>query len=113
MNWRPWPAPCPCSAAITICEPLGNQCHTYGISFWIPLYGTAVNTSDPYAFRSVMCPLLNACYDVRRKDLDYRALRQLFGQWKQTAPYFHRRLLSPHPLHHRSPRLDCLAVRPA
>ena len=23
-----------------ILEPVGNQCHTYGISFWVPFYGT-------------------------------------------------------------------------
>ena len=23
-----------------IMEPVGNQCHTYGIAFWYPYYGT-------------------------------------------------------------------------
>jgi len=71
-----------------ILEPQGNQCHTYGISFWLPLYGTGLNTSEPYGFRSVMCPMLNACYDVRRKDLDYDAIRRLVAQWKQVSHYF-------------------------
>ena len=71
-----------------ILEPVGNQCHTYGISFWLPLYGTGVNTSDAYGFRSVMCPMLNACYDVRRKDLDYDSIRRLMNQWKQVRDYF-------------------------
>lgn len=70
-----------------ILEPLGNQCHTYGISFWLPLYGTGVNQCDAYSFRSVMCPMLNACYDVRNRDLDYAGVRKLMGQWKQVSQY--------------------------
>ena len=71
-----------------ILESIGNQCETYGISFWLPLYGTGVNTADAYAFRSVMCPMLNACYDMRRTDLDYGAIRRLMGQWKSITQYY-------------------------
>ena len=71
-----------------ILEPVGNQGHTYGASFWIPFYGTGVNSSDPYAFRSVMSPSLTGCWDVRRADLDYDSIRRLVGQWHEVAPYF-------------------------
>jgi alpha-galactosidase len=30
----------------------GNQCHTYGLSFWIPFQGTGAYLYDPYSFRS-------------------------------------------------------------
>ena len=56
-----------------ILEPVGHQGHTYGISFWIPFYGTGVNSEDRYVFRSQMAPHLTACYDMRRTDLDYAA----------------------------------------
>jgi len=69
-----------------IFEPVGNQCHTYGIAFWMPFYGTGIISDDLYHFRSVMCPHLTACWDVRRKDLDYDAIRGLVAQWKQLAP---------------------------
>lgn len=49
-----------------ILEPVGNQNHTYGISMWIPFYGTGVNQFEAYGFRSCMCPSLTACYDMRR-----------------------------------------------
>ena len=39
-----------------IIEPVGNQCHTYALSFWMPFYGTGTGAIDPYLFRSVMCP---------------------------------------------------------
>jgi alpha-galactosidase len=71
-----------------ILEPLGNQCQTYAISFWLPQYGTGVKATDAYNFRSVMCPMLNACYDVRDKNLDYDAIRRYMNQWKRVSPYF-------------------------
>ena len=70
-----------------ILEPIGQQCHTYGIASWIPFYGSGVNHFDAYGFRSVMCPAMNACYDVRRTDSDYDSLRRLIGEWRMIAPY--------------------------
>ncbi len=71
-----------------ILEPLAQQCHTYGIAFWIPFFGTGINSTDPYVFRSQMCPHLTACYDMRNRELDYEALRRLYGQWLEIGPYF-------------------------
>jgi alpha-galactosidase len=71
-----------------ILEPVGQQNHTLGIARWIPYYGTGANSTDAYVFRSQMCPWFTACYDVRRTDLDYDALRKLHGQWKRAAPLF-------------------------
>jgi alpha-galactosidase len=67
-------------------EPISQQCHTYGIAFWYPFWGTGVNSSDPYTFRSVMCPHMTGCYDVRRTDIDYAAVRKLIAQWREVAP---------------------------
>jgi alpha-galactosidase len=30
----------------------GNQCHIYGLSFWLPFHGTGAYLYDPYSFRS-------------------------------------------------------------
>jgi alpha-galactosidase len=74
-----------------IMEPVGNQCHTYGISFWIPYFGTGTGSGaiDPYLLRSVMCPHFTACFDVRRTDLDYEMIRRVMGQWRDIAEYFY------------------------
>ena len=49
-----------------ILEPVGNQCHTYGISFWIPLLRHRARTSStPTASAACMCPYINACFDMR------------------------------------------------
>jgi len=69
-------------------EPTSQQCHTYGIAFWIPFYGTGVNQFDSYAFRSVMCPHITACYDMRVKDADYDAVRRLTAEWRKIAAYY-------------------------
>ncbi len=73
-----------------IMEPIGNQGHTYGISFWIPYHGTGSGSRaiDPYLLRSVMCSHFTACFDVRRKDLDYEMIRRVLGQWRKFAPCF-------------------------
>ncbi len=69
-----------------IIEPVGNQCHTYALSFWVPFYGTGTGAIDPYMFRSVMCPHFTACFDMRKKEADWDLARKLVGEWRRLAP---------------------------
>ena len=71
-----------------ILEPVGQQAHSYGIAFWIPFHGTGINSEDRYVFYSQMAPHLTACYDMRRTDLDYAAVRRHVGRWTQCSAYF-------------------------
>jgi len=71
-----------------IMEPVGNQCHTYALSFWYPFYGTGTSKTDPYLVRSVLCPHFIACWDMRDDTIDHAALKRLIDEWKQFAPYF-------------------------
>jgi alpha-galactosidase len=70
-----------------IMEPVGNQGHTYGLSFWLPFQGTGTGSGalSPYLLRSTLVTHFTACFDVRRKDLDYDMLRRVLGQWKKYA----------------------------
>jgi alpha-galactosidase len=70
-----------------IMEPVGNQGHTYGLSFWVPFQGTGTGSGalSPYLLRSTMVTHFTACFDVRRKDLDYEMIRQILGQWRRYA----------------------------
>ncbi|HOX37547.1 MAG TPA: alpha-galactosidase, partial [Candidatus Brocadiia bacterium] len=68
------------------CDPVGTQCHTYGLSFWIPLSGTGVADVDPYVFRSNMAPFTNCLWDMRSKGLDYNLMRKLSGEFKHISP---------------------------
>jgi alpha-galactosidase len=77
-------------------EPIGTQCHTYGISLWIPYsgtgtvafsgaqyYGSGKTPVEPYAFRSNAAPALGSGVDMREKEIDYPALRRLIEQWRE------------------------------
>ena len=74
-------------------EPIGNQCHTYGLSYWFPFFGSpfyndANRKITPYLFRSVNCPVITGGLDVRMEDLDYDLLRHLIHQWRQISHYY-------------------------
>lgn len=83
-------------------EPVSQQSHSYGASFWLPHHGTGtiVGPSElfkelgpgevsTYLFRSHMCPTVIACWDVRRTDLDYARLRELTGQLRRVQPFYY------------------------
>ena len=70
------------------CEPVGTQCHTYGISLWIPLSGTGAADVDRYAFRSNMTPFSNLLWDMRDKKLDYDLMRRLTSEFARIAHYW-------------------------
>jgi alpha-galactosidase len=72
-----------------------NQCMTYGISMWIPYYGTGVfgwetppydgkvASIEPYVFWSKATPSTLFSADMRDKSIDYAALRRLATQWRE------------------------------
>ncbi len=77
-------------------EPIGTQCHTYGMSFWIPFYGTGTvactgapyygsgkTPVEPYAFWSNACAAVGCGIDMREKEIEYAAFRRLIDQWRQ------------------------------
>ena len=77
-----------------------SQCQTYGISFWIPYYGSGQLACEgsyygtgwtpvvPYAFWSDITPSLMCGFDIRVENIDYPQLRKLFKHWRQIAPNF-------------------------
>ncbi len=91
-------------------EPVSMQCHSYGISFWLPYNGAASREYLPrpeneasfwtpddgapeeeindYAFRSCMYPHIHSHYDIRHKDANYDAFRRLFSQWNKVSPNY-------------------------
>lgn len=50
------------------CEPVGTQCHTFGLSLWIPFSGTGAADVNSYVFRSNMTPFGNCLWDIRHPD---------------------------------------------
>lgn len=69
-----------------ILDPTGNQGHTFGLSFWMPYWGTGFIDFSPYLVRSMMGTDMTLSCDARRKDLDWDLLRKLVAQWRQIVP---------------------------
>jgi alpha-galactosidase len=69
-----------------IFDPVGNQGHTYGLSFWLPYHGTGARHLEEYELRSALaCPHFIACWDLRDRTLDYDFLRRILGEWRRYA----------------------------
>ena len=67
-------------------DAVGNQSHTYGLSFWLPYHGTGTDQLNPYDLRSALaCPHFIACWDVRDRKLDYNFLRKTVSDWRGYA----------------------------
>jgi alpha-galactosidase len=66
-------------------EPVSMQAMTYGLSFWIPYFGTGVNSLDPYLFRSQMTPALALGFEPGRSERGYERLGALVAQWRSVA----------------------------
>jgi alpha-galactosidase len=69
--------------------PDGMQQLTYGLSFWMPYFGTAINSSDPYVFRSQMTPAVALGTEPNRRNVDAAALLRFLGQWRQVSKYYY------------------------
>jgi alpha-galactosidase len=67
--------------------PLVQQVQTYGISSWIPYYGSGMTASDPYWLRSCIMPAPHIGWDTRRKDLDYPLLHRMMAEFRRVEPY--------------------------
>jgi len=79
-------------------EPTSQQCHHFAFASWIPYHGAGYVTGqsaigqhgqpdiEAYGFRANMSPSLTLCYDMRRKDLNFKLARRLFEQLKEIGP---------------------------
>jgi alpha-galactosidase len=70
-------------------EPSSMQQFTYGLSLWIPYFGTAFNSVDPYVFWSQMTPAAGIGLDVARVESDSVPLQKLIGEWRSIAPLYY------------------------
>src|SRR5439155_1643560 len=53
------------------------------MALWIPYFGTAVNSDDPYVFRSQMVPAVGIGIEPGSKEIDYRRYLRLLAQCAQ------------------------------
>ena len=82
-------------------EPEGTQGMTYGLSMWLPFFGTGTvawakaayygsgwTPVEPYAFWSNAAPSLVLGVDVRERGIDYPTLRRLVARWRKVARFY-------------------------
>lgn len=65
----------------------GNQGHTYGLSLWVPIFGTGEYADDEYSARSQFCPLM--VVGTHMDDPDWDAYRRQMSDHEQAGPYFY------------------------
>jgi len=66
-------------------DPIGNQGHTYGLSLWVPVYGTGLNNKDDYENRSAMCPIYGIGADIRKPGTDWNLMRRSSKEWSYVS----------------------------
>jgi len=69
-------------------DPVSNQTQTYGLSLWVPYYGTATGPDryTSYEMRSNLTgPLGILSWDMRDLKLPYADLRRAVRQWREYA----------------------------
>jgi alpha-galactosidase len=69
-------------------EPSAMQQQTYGLSLWIPYFGTAINSVDPYYFFSQMTPAMGLSLDPDRMQAGREKLAALTRRWRAVAPFY-------------------------
>ncbi len=65
----------------------GQQCHTLGISLWMPFHGTGMPLSDAYTMRSGFVPAYRLGWDVRDRKADLALLRRTVAEFRQCEKY--------------------------
>ncbi|MDR1304052.1 MAG: alpha-galactosidase [Verrucomicrobiales bacterium] len=70
-------------------EPKGQQCHAYGLHFYLPQHGTATGSTDHYLFRSALGATMAASWKVTAKGSgSILEMQQRLRESRQLRPYF-------------------------
>ena len=69
-------------------EPMGYQCQTYGINFFLPQSGTACYNTDFYTSRSGYSSAMVAHIPVLQGGYDAAAIRRVYDEFKAVREYF-------------------------
>ncbi len=65
------------------------QMQTYGLSLWVPYFGTSAGSLDPYTFRSEMTPAIGIGPDPRLQRAGIDRQLELISQWRTVANFYY------------------------
>jgi len=68
-------------------DPTIQQCQTYGLSLWVPYFGSGTIVPTKYWFRSTIFPASRVGWDMRKKELDYKLLKDMIAEFHKVQPY--------------------------
>jgi len=69
-------------------EPIGSQCHTYGLCQWLPVHGTGISKVDRFSFRSGFSWSLITNWSVTSPDSNLIEMQHCLAEFKSVQPYF-------------------------
>lgn len=71
-------------------EPVGSQCHTYALNFYLPMHGTGLNIQDDFHFRSTLGVTGVSSWVVGNNgEKSLIANREYMAKFKELQPYFY------------------------
>jgi alpha-galactosidase len=72
-------------------EPIGYQCQTYGLNFYLPIHGTAGFGVSPYSLRSAMSSAMVLTWDVNSASSipSISEMQNFIKDFKHLRPYYY------------------------
>jgi len=70
-------------------EPIGYQCHTYGLNFYLPLTGTGVEKSDHFTFRSSLGTSVIYNWKITDGASSFTEMQKCQKEFNDVRPYFY------------------------
>lgn len=70
-------------------EPIGYQCHTYGLNLYLPMHGTGVAGEDKFTFRSSLGTSVIYNWKITEPGRSIYEMRDRQAEFKELRPYFY------------------------
>lgn len=70
-------------------EPVGYQCHTYGLEFFLPQHGTGAYQVDHFDFRSSLGSAVVFNWKLTQMGQSYLDMQKSVEEFKKVRPYFY------------------------
>ena len=70
-------------------EPIGYQCHTYGLNFYLPLTGTGVEKNERFTFRSSLGTSVIYNWKITDGASSFTEMQQCQKEFNEVRPYFY------------------------
>ena len=70
-------------------EPVGYQCHTYGLNLYLPLHGTGTHKTDKFTFRSSLGTSIVYNWKITEGGFSITEMQECQAEFKRVRPFFY------------------------